>query len=172
LSVSYLVARAAAKVTATWVSPDAARVSRPEFGLSPAASCSASGAAEKVSGIQVRFTPCGGLAGDRPGRGRGGYAPGVDGGGGEHLIAAAIGLGRFRERSFKLGATTFALLRVSIGAEDEGRTATRIEAARGISTISSARLGRSTRGPAAARADGDEIAGEGGPPGRVRPLSR
>ncbi len=123
--------------------------------------------AEKISGIQVRFAPLpeGWQAIVPWARAGEGYAPGVDGrAAGEHLIAAAIGLGRFRERSFKLGATNFRLFfEASIGAEDEGRTAPRIEAAaRYLHDLFRRDLGPEYAAVLLPRAPtGDEIAGEG-----------
>ncbi len=87
--------------------------------------------AEKVERIAVRFALPGGWMAAVPWKRDGEvWRPGVDGRlAAEHLVASAIGLGRFRERSFEAGATRYRLAFESgIAARDEQEAAARLEA--------------------------------------------
>ncbi len=106
------------------------------------------------------------------------WRPGVDGAwAAEHLVSAAIGLGRFRERAFDTGATRFRLaFEAGIPADQEASAAERLEtAARYLHGLFGRDLGPAylvvvpPRSPA-----GDEIAGEGwatGQGGTLAPMT-
>src|SRR5258706_7575855 len=106
------------------------------------------------------------------------WRPGVAGAyAAEHLVSAAIGLGRFRERSFALGATRVGLsFESGISAEEEAATARSIEvAARYLHDIFLRDLGPEYRVVILPRSpQGDAIAGEGwatGQGGTLAPLT-
>jgi hypothetical protein len=85
---------------------------------------------EKVERIAVRFALPDGWTAVVPWRRDGDlWRPGVDGRlAGEHLVASAIGLGRFRERSFEVGATRYRLAFESgVTPPEEAEAAARLE---------------------------------------------
>lgn len=136
--------------------------------------------AESIRDITVRFAdwPAGWTA-VVPWRQDGGaWRPGVDGAYvAEHLVSAAVGLGRFRERSFDLGATRFGLAFESgIPAPEEAAVAQGIEAAvRYLHGLFKRDLGPAYRIVVLPRSPGgDAIAGEGwatGQGGTLAPLT-
>jgi len=106
------------------------------------------------------------------------WRPGVAGGyAAEHLVSAAIGLGRFRERAFDLGATRVGLaFETSIPAEEEAAAARTLEtAARYLHDMFRRDLGPAYRVVVLPRSpEGDAIAGEGwatGQGGTLAPLT-
>ena len=106
------------------------------------------------------------------------WRPGVAGAyAAEHLVSAAIGLGRFRERTFDLGATRVGLaFEAGISAEEEDATARSIEvAARYLHDLFQRDLGPAYRVVILPRSpQGDAIAGEGwatGQGGTLAPLT-
>src|SRR5439155_11695870 len=93
------------------------------------------------------------------------FRPGVGGRlAAEHLVSAAVGFGRFRERSFDIGGTRYRLaFEAGIAAGDEERVAGRLEtAARYVHGLFGRDLGPEYLVVVVPKApSGDEIAGEG-----------
>jgi predicted metalloprotease with PDZ domain len=132
--------------------------------------------AETVDRIEVRFSLPEGWKAVAPWRSEGDrFLPGVGGApGAEHLVSAAIGLGRFRERSFEVGKTRYTLAFESgIPSDQEERAAEKIEAvARTLHDLFGRDLGPSYLTLVAPRAPtGDEIAGEGWATGQGETLA-
>ncbi len=104
-----------------------------------------------------------------------GFRPGVDGDlAAEHLVSAAIGMGRFRERSFDLGGTRMRLAYAAgIPEDQEARDEAGIEAAaRYLHELFGRDLGAEYRVVVLPKAPtGDEIAGEGWGTGQGETLS-
>ena len=122
--------------------------------------------AEPIRHIDVRFALPQGWSAVAPWKHDGEvFRPGVDGDlAAEHLVSAAIALGRFRERSFEVGGTRYRLACGSgVAADQEERAAGLIEnVARGLRALFGRDLGPEYLTIVAPRAPtGDEIAGEG-----------
>jgi hypothetical protein len=136
--------------------------------------------AEAIEDISVRFVdlPQGWTAAAPWEKDGDVWRPGVDGDfAAEHLVSAAIGLGRFRERTFDAGATRFRLaFEASIPDDREARAAEHFEtAARYLHDLFGRDLGPGYLVVVAPKSPtGDEIAGEGwgtGQGGTLAPLT-
>ncbi|HEX7077863.1 MAG TPA: multiheme c-type cytochrome [Candidatus Eisenbacteria bacterium] len=129
--------------------------------------------------IDVRFDLPAGWAAATPWRKAGDrFVPGVDGKhGAEDLVAAAIGWGVFRPRTFQLGRTRFSLLfEQGIPTEEREDEGARLEAvARSVHDLFGRDLGAEYRVVVVPRSrDGDDINGEGwadGQGGTLVPLN-
>ncbi|HEU4402321.1 MAG TPA: multiheme c-type cytochrome [Candidatus Polarisedimenticolia bacterium] len=132
--------------------------------------------AEALRSIEVRFSLPQGFTVEAPWRRAGdSWRPGVGGDlAAEHLVSAAIGLGRFRERAFEVGGTRFRLAFESgIPAEQEEQAAARLErVARYLHGLFGRGLGPEYLTVLVPRAPtGDEIVGEGWGTGQGQTLS-
>lgn len=135
--------------------------------------------AEPLSDIGVRFVLPQGWSVAAPWRWDGDrFRPGVGGDlAAEHLVSAAIGLGRFRDRTFETGGTRYRLaFEGSIPADQERRAADLMEkVARSVRDLFGRDLGPDYLAVVAPRAPtGDEIAGEGwatGQGGTLAPMT-
>ena len=132
--------------------------------------------ADAIHQIEVRFSLPHGWEAVAPwARQRDRWLPGVQGSyAPEHLISAAIGLGRFRERSFQAGATRFRLAFESrTTREQEEQAAARLtRVARYIRDLFGRDLGPSYLTIVVPEAPtGDEIAGEGWATGQGQTLA-
>ncbi|PYT15534.1 MAG: hypothetical protein DMF51_06525 [Acidobacteria bacterium] len=132
--------------------------------------------AEAIKDISVRFDLPAGWTAVAPWKRDGEvFRPGVDGDlAAEHLVSAAIGLGRYRERSFDLGNTRVRLaFQSDIPGDQETRDAAGIEAVAGyVHDLFGRDLGAEYRVVVVPKSPtGDEIAGEGWGTGQGETLS-
>src|SRR5436309_2244627 len=132
--------------------------------------------AEAIKDISVRFDLPAGWTAVAPWKRDGEvFRPGVDGDlTAEHLVSAAIGLGRYRERSFDLGNTRVRLaFQSDIPGDQETRDAAGIEAVAGyVPDLFRRALGAEYRVVVVPKSPtGDEIAGEGWGTGQGETLS-
>jgi cytochrome c554/c'-like protein len=122
--------------------------------------------AERIDDLSVRFDLPPEWVTQAPWAGPGGiFRPGVGGRfAAEHLVSAAVGFGRFRERAFELGGTRYRLaFEADITAADEDRVASRLETVvRYVHGLFGRDLGPEYLVLVMPKAPtGDEIAGEG-----------